>query len=58
MSWMSQLAQVYDNNAHRVGQFEEVRKQRFTLLPVAHMTQSAQIEIVLSPDGEFIAAKV
>lgn len=58
MSWMQQLAAVYNNNTYRIGEFEEVRKQRFTLLPVAHMTQSAQIEIVLSPNGDFVAAKV
>lgn len=55
---MQQLSEVYDHNIHRVGEFEERRNQRITLLPVAHMTQSAQIEINLTPDGEFMNAKV
>src|SRR5699024_5135440 len=38
--------------------FEEVGKQKVTLLPVAHMTQSAQIEVNLTLDGEFMNAKV
>lgn len=58
MSWMEQLAKVYDQNKARVGEFEERRNQRMTLLPVSHVMQSAQIEVLLSPDGEFINAKV
>lgn len=58
MSWMQQLRGVYDHNENQVGIFEEQRNQRITLLPVAHMTQSAQIEVNLSMQGEFINAKV
>ncbi len=55
---MQQLSAVYEHNRHRVGTFEERRNQRITLLPVAHMMQSAQIQINLSPDGEFLSAKM
>lgn len=55
---MQNLSAVYDHNEHQVGEFEEVRKQRVTLLPIAHMTQSAQIEVNLTPNGEFMNAKV
>ncbi|MBP1971647.1 CRISPR-associated protein Csd1 [Virgibacillus natechei] len=58
MSWMQQLSQVYDHNQSQVGKFEERRKQRMTLLPVSHVMQSAQIEILITPEGEFSNAKV
>lgn len=58
MSWMQQLNQVYDNNSSQVGRFEEKRKQRITLLPVSHVMQSAQIEILVTPAGDFKNAKV
>lgn len=58
MSWMKKLAEVYDHNDTHVGEFEERRKQRITLLPVSHVMQSAQIEVLLTQDGEFYSAKV
>ncbi|WP_153732964.1 type I-C CRISPR-associated protein Cas8c/Csd1 [Sporosarcina obsidiansis] len=58
MSWMKQLAEVYDHNVHQVGEFEERRKQRMTLLPVSHVMQSAQIAVLLTKEGEFHSAKV
>src|SRR5690625_6945138 len=58
MSWLQQLAEVYDHNELQVGQFEERRNQRITLLPVSHVMQSAQIEILVTPEGKFKSAKV
>ncbi|GFZ88627.1 type I-C CRISPR-associated protein Cas8c/Csd1 [Compostibacillus humi] len=58
MSWMQQLAEVYDNNHSHVGNFEERDNQRITLLPVSHVMQSAQIEILVTSDGDFVSAKV
>lgn len=58
MSWMKKLAEVYDHNEMQVGKFEERRKQRITLLPVSHVMQSAQIEVLLTSTGEFYSAKV
>lgn len=58
MNWMGQLSKVYENNLAHVGEFEERRKQRMTLLPVSHVMQSAQIEILITPDGQFVSAKV
>lgn len=55
---MQNLRAVYEHNENQVGRFEEIGKQRITLLPVAHMTQSAQIEVNLSINGEFMNAKV
>lgn len=58
MSWMKKLAEVYDHNEGQVGEFEERRKQRITLLPVSHVMQSAQIAVLLTQDGKFHSAKV
>ena len=58
MSWMQQLSNVYNNNISHVGEFEERRNQRITLLPVSHVMQSAQIEILINHNGEFVRAKV
>lgn len=58
MSWMQQLYHVYEHNEHVVGVFEERRNQRMTLLPIAHMLQNAQIQINLTPEGQFHNAKV
>lgn len=58
MSWMQQLSKVYENNMDHVGEFEERQNQRITLLPVSHVMQSAQIEILINRDGEFVSAKV
>jgi len=55
---MQNLRDVYEHNEAQVGTFEEIGKQKVTLLPVAHMTQSAQIEVNLTTDGEFMNAKV
>lgn len=55
---MQNLRALYEVNEKQVGTFEEVGKQKITLLPVAHMTQSAQIEVNLTTDGEFMNAKV
>lgn len=58
MSWMQQLEKVYNENIGFVGEFEERRNQRITLLPVSHVMQSAQIEVMVSREGDFISAKV
>lgn len=55
---MQSLRAVYEHNENQVGVFEEIGKQKVTLLPVAHMTQSAQVEVNLTIDGEFMNAKV
>ncbi len=59
MSWMNRLYEVYENNRHQVGEFEvRGEGQRFTLLPVSHVTQSAQIEVTLDHKGNFFKAEV
>lgn len=58
MSWMEELSRVYEHNRSLVGTFEEKRKQRITLLPVSHVMQSAQIEVLVTKGGDFHNAKV
>lgn len=59
MSWMKRLNDVYDNNVDKVGEFEvRGEGQRFTLLPISHVTQSAQIEVLLDREGQFYRARV
>lgn len=59
MSWMKRLYDVYDNNISQVGTFKSRGEgQRFTLLPVSHVNQSAQIEVLLDREGNFFNAKV
>ncbi len=47
MSWMSQLVKTYDCNIAKEAQ-SDIR-----LMPIAHMSANAQIEITLSREGEF-----
>ena len=47
MSWMSQLVNTYENNTAKEKQ-SDIR-----LMPIAHMSANAQIEITLSREGEF-----
>lgn len=59
MSWMKRLYDVYDNNVKQVGEFKSRGEgQRFTLLPISHVTQSAQIEVTLDQEGNFFKAEV
>ena len=59
MSWMKRLQDVYDNNISQVGNFvSRGEGQRFTLLPVSHVNQSAQIEVLLDREGNFFKAQV
>ncbi|WP_342514138.1 type I-C CRISPR-associated protein Cas8c/Csd1 [Sporosarcina sp. FSL K6-1522] len=59
MSWMKRLYEVYESNSGEVGDFKSRGEgQSFTLLPVSHVTQSAQIEVTLDREGNFFKAKV
>ncbi|SPT77305.1 CRISPR-associated protein Cas8c/Csd1, subtype I-C/DVULG [Niallia circulans] len=58
MAWMQQLQAMYDKNNGEVGEFTVRHKQRFTLLPIAHMTQGVQVTITVTTEGEFYKAEV
>lgn len=53
MTWLANLQRTYENNEQAVGQFERNRFEReYALIPVAHTTQSAHIEVGLNLAGE------
>ncbi|MEO3946696.1 type I-C CRISPR-associated protein Cas8c/Csd1 [Gorillibacterium sp. CAU 1737] len=60
MSWLAKLKQTYEENDDQyVGKFERNRfDSEYTLIPVAHTTQSAHIEIVLDAKGELQLASI
>lgn len=54
MSWITKLNETYDNCSSVVGKPIE----DLTLLPIAHSTQNAQIEIVIDKNGNFLRANI
>ncbi|GBF74457.1 type I-C CRISPR-associated protein Cas8c/Csd1 [Paenibacillus sp. 598K] len=59
MSWLLNLYETYEANQDRVGIVEKKRKdQEFTLLPIAHTTQNAHIEVRVTEEGDFHSAIV
>lgn len=56
MSWIHKLYDTYENCKSEVGIIKEDGKT--PLLPVAHSTQNAQIEIVLNGAGDFLRARL
>jgi len=53
MSWLFDLYETYEKNSS-----ERMEDERYTLLPVAHSTQNAQIEVTVDTEGKFYSAKV
>ncbi|WP_353894165.1 type I-C CRISPR-associated protein Cas8c/Csd1 [Proteinivorax hydrogeniformans] len=58
MGWMNDLLETYENNVNQVGKFEQKGDKEFTLIPIAHTTQYAQIEVTVDVNGDFLQAKV
>ncbi|MFS0726844.1 type I-C CRISPR-associated protein Cas8c/Csd1 [Paenibacillus sp. 1P07SE] len=59
MSWLLNLYETYEANQGRVGIVEKKRKdQEYTLLPIAHTTQNAHIEVRVTEEGDFHSAIV
>lgn len=54
LSWISKLYETYQNCQDRIGDLED----RVPLLPIAHTTQQAQIEVVVDEGGSFIRSSV
>ncbi len=55
MSWINALREVYDNCESLVGVIDD-RGVKGMLMPIAHITCVAQIEIVIDKKGNFIRA--
>ncbi|WP_342417547.1 type I-C CRISPR-associated protein Cas8c/Csd1 [Paenibacillus sp. FSL R10-2782] len=59
MSWLLNLYETYESNLDRVGVIEKKYNDReYTLLPISHTTQNAQIEVEITEQGDFHSAKV
>lgn len=61
MSFLKDLADVYDNNAGLIGK-EEVKSGKFEkyycLLPIFHKKQAAHVSVTISEEGEFLFADI
>lgn len=53
LSWISDLYLTYESN---LGQVAKDLDEKAVLLPVAHSTQNAQIEVVINDKGDFLSA--
>lgn len=59
MSWLYGLYQTYEENKESVGKIQRTAYgKELVLLPIAHAYQNAQIEVTVTKNGEFYAAKV
>src|SRR5699024_8508254 len=59
MPWLLNLQETYDKNLKEVGLVKRNRFEReYTLIPIAHTTQNAHIELNVTEDGHFHSASV
>lgn len=58
MTWINNLYDTYEKNLSRVGVIEQKGNQEYTLMPIAHTTQTAHIEVSITENGEFHSARV
>jgi len=59
MSWLLNLYRTYEANSGQVGVIEfKHNGQEYTLLPVSHTTQNAQVEVIIDGDGKLLKTKV
>lgn len=59
MSWLLNLYETFEANREQVGKIEKKPNgQEYTLLPVSHTTQTAHVEVRVTPNGEFHSAEV
>src|SRR5690625_1352217 len=57
MTWLLNLYETYNANLQEVGVIKKSRSNReFTLLPIAHTTQNAHIEVNVTEEGNFHSA--
>lgn len=56
LSWIQKLYDTYENCKDEVG-IIGTEERKTPLLPIAHSTQNAQIEIAINGDGNFLRAR-
>lgn len=54
MTWFSSLVKIYEENQDLAGK----EQNGITLIPISHASQSAQIEVLLGEEGDFLSASV
>ena len=57
MGWIQKLYETYENCEVQVGVIDG-NKDKVPLLPIAHSTQNAHIEVVLNGKAEFLRARI
>lgn len=59
MPWLLNLQETYDFHEREIGVISKSRSNReYTLIPIAHTTQNAHIEVTVTEDGHFQTATV
>lgn len=59
MSWLLNLYETYEANLEQVGRInKKYNGQEYMLLPISHTTQTAHIEVAVTPDGNFHSASL
>lgn len=58
MTWIQDLYETYENCQVEIGKVTDEDQGVVPLLPICHTTQKAQVEILISNDGNFRSAKV
>ncbi|MFC4620183.1 type I-C CRISPR-associated protein Cas8c/Csd1 [Camelliibacillus cellulosilyticus] len=59
MSWLLNLYETYEKNSDKIGVISKRNDdEEFTLLPVSHTTQSAQVEVIVDETGNFYSASI
>lgn len=59
MSWLLNLYETYKANSGQVGVISVKHNgQEYTLLPVSHTTQNAQVEVIIDQEGHLLRAEV
>lgn len=58
MTWLADLYETYEDNLDQVGQTLIRKNQSFSLLPVGHAYRNIQIEVQVTPEGDFYEARV
>lgn len=65
MNWVGHLIDLYDKNEQQVGKIakkeyisgKQKKVTNYTLLPIAHTTAVAQIEVTIDSEGKFLRAR-
>ena len=58
MNWVNELIELYDKNSDKIGVIEERNGIPYVLLPLFHMTVTAQITVTIDQDGNFMNAEL